>query len=85
MSGWPNIDRVRLTSAACSSLASSRWRSRSSTSSWRWRGAGGSAGRLDWFPVVFFGGLGLLELLGAWVLRRDQAKEEAASGAAQRS
>ena len=50
-------------------------------------GVGGSGGGIGWLPVVFFGGLGLLELLGAWVLRRDLAKESAAPSteAAQRS
>ena len=48
---------------------------------------GGSEGRLDWVWLVLVGGLGVLELLGAWVLRRDQAKEAAvaSSEAAQRS
>jgi type VI protein secretion system component VasK len=48
---------------------------------------GGSGGRLDWVWLVLVGGLGVLELLGAWVLRRDQAKAAAvaSSEAAQRS
>ena len=50
-------------------------------------GALGTGGRLDWVWPVLVGSVGLLELLGAWVMRRDQAKEAAVASreAAQRS
>ena len=78
MNSWPHIDRVRLIRRmfvlGVITLAFAILYIVLALA-----GVGGSGGRLDWFPLVFFGGLGLLELFGAWALRRDQAKEAAAS------
>ena len=38
----------------------------------------GAPDRFDWIPVVLWGGLGLLALLGVWAARRDQAREDVA-------
>ena len=38
----------------------------------------GAPDRVSWIPVVLWGGLGLLALLGVWAARRDQAREDAA-------
>lgn len=42
-------------------------------------GVGGSPDDLDWVTVVVFGGLGVLALLGAWLMRREQARADAAA------
>lgn len=77
MNGWPNINRPRLirrtvvlgvVTLAIGILVFVL----------SFLGLGGSLGRLEWFALVMFGGLGLLELLGAWTMRRDQAREDAA-------
>ena len=85
MNGWPNIDRARLirrtTVLGVVTLAFAILYVVLSLA-----GVGGSDGHFSRFPVVLFGGLGLLELVGAWVLRRAHAKEAAtaaSSGEAQ--
>ena len=86
VSGWPNIDRARLIRRTLVlgvvTLAFAILYVVLALV-----GVGGSEGHLDWFPLVFFGGLGTLELLGVWILRRDQAKVDAAAsrGEAQQS
>jgi hypothetical protein len=39
-------------------------------------GAGGATG-FDWFPLLMFGGLGVLALFGVWAMRRDDARRSA--------
>ncbi len=74
MNGWPYISRARVIrfnlafGLLCLALAIlvfivSR--------------VGGSQDQLDGF-TIWFGGLGILALLGVWAMRRDQAREAAA-------
>ena len=86
MHSWPNIDRARLMRRMLAlgvvTLAFAILYIVLALA-----GVGGSGGRVDWVWPVLVGGLGLLELLGAWVMRRDLAKDQAAASrkAAQRS
>ena len=84
MNGWPNINRARLirrtlvlgfVTLAVGILIFVL----------SFLGLGGSPGHLEWFALLLFGGLGLLELLYAWTMRRDQAKADATDAAGDRT
>ena len=73
MNGWPNLDRVRLT-RRMSVLGVVTLVFAILYVVLALAGVGGSEGRVEWLWPVLFGALGLLELLGAWVMRRGAAQ-----------